>query len=142
PAKIYDDGSSAAKTFVGDDCSGAGGYTGISGFHVPVIGTFGSAATAQAAGAANSGTYTSGSETGSATVHDVSGTASGLWQDCAYLKSLADKIKENADAVCSPSTPCSASYWAATTARYITFVEGDVSLTQGQGLIWVTGTLN
>jgi len=142
PAKIFDDGSSAAKSFVGDDCSGASGYTGIPGFHVPAVGTFGATATAQAVAGADSGSYASGLETGVLTVHDVSGTANPLWQDCAFLKELADKIKENADAVCTPSNPCASSYWAATNPRSITFVEGDLNLAQGQGVIWVTGTLN
>jgi hypothetical protein len=130
---IWDDGSSNSKVMIGDDCAGIGGYTGIPGHHVPVVGAFGGPAAAQAVAGSNSGTYKSGTETGSATAHDLGGTASPLWQDCHYLHDLASVIRGSADAVCTISSPCSSSYWAATTNSSITFVDRDISLTTGQG---------
>lgn len=142
PATIYDDGSSASKKMTGNDCAGAAGFTGVPGSHVPVVGTFGAAATAQAQASANSGVYTSGVETGSTTVHDVTGTASGLWQDCSYLHDLAQSIRQSADKVCTSASPCNGSYWTSTTNNSVTFVDGDLNLTAGKGLIWVTGTMS
>ena len=63
-------GSSGAKNYDGDDCDGAGGYTGIPGLHMPVVGGIGSASDAFIANelATKGGTYNSGGNTGSNTV--------------------------------------------------------------------------
>lgn len=143
----FSGGSSAAKSYRGDDCSGATGYAGIPGLHMPVVGAIGSASEAYVASHVGGATYASGGYTGGNAVDDSTSTADPLWStiinpewtDCASLHALADTVKASADYVCTGASPCS--HWATATTSTITFAEGDVDPDDGKGLLWVTGHL-
>lgn len=136
----FDGGNSNAKTYTGNDCQGATGYTGVAGASVPVVGAIGGAAVTSAQSGVNKpGSYTSGALTGTATVQNVSSTIDPNWLSCSYLQSLAATVKASADYVCTAASPCN--HWGSATINTITFVEGDVSISAGKGVLWVTGTL-
>jgi Tfp pilus assembly protein PilX len=136
----FDGGNSNAKTYTGNDCQGATGYTGVAGASVPVVGAIGATAVTGAQSGVNKpGAFTSGALTGTATVQNVSGTIDPNWLNCSYLQSLAATVKASADYVCTVASPCS--HWATATISTITFVEGDVTISAGKGVLWVTGTL-
>jgi hypothetical protein len=141
----FDGGSSSAKLYRGDDCEGAAGYTKIPGLHMPTVGTIGGASQAFVQGNVSGPTYQSGAYTGANTVDDSSSLADPRWtvsvnpnfNDCAYLRQMADHIKDSADYVCTSTSPCS--HWATATSSTITYVEGNANIPSGKGLLWVTG---
>lgn len=141
PTADFNGGTSNSKTYTGNDCQGATGYTGIPGLSVPVIGTIGGASQASAqTGVIKPPSYTSGTEVGTATVHDVTSTINPFWTDCNSLRAMASTVQASADYVCTTASPCS--HWGTSTINTVTFVDGDLSVGDGKGVLWVTGTLN
>ena len=141
PTAGFEGGTSAAKTYEGDDCDGATGYTGVPGLSVPTVGTIGSASEASAEdGVDQPAGYDSGGETGIATVDNIESTIDPTWTTCSDLLELADLIKKAADYVCTVASPCT--HWNTATMQTITYVEGDLTLPESsKGLLWVTGDL-
>ncbi len=153
PGAAFDGGTSNAKDYTGNDCSGAGGYTGIPGLYVPVVGTIGTPGTDVTGGVKKPGNYSSGPgpscasnptgpNCGTNTVSDVNPTIDATWTTCLDLHKLADDVRAVADYVCTVSSPCS--HWATSTISTVTFVDGNLDLTpvaSGKGVLWVTGTL-
>jgi Tfp pilus assembly protein PilX len=140
PTANFDGGSSNAKYYTGTDCSGASGYTGVPGLNVPVVGTIGTASEATAeVGVRKPANYSSGTSTGLDTVTDVSSTIDPAWTDCQTLRELADEVRAAADYVCTAASPCS--HWNTSTINTVTFVDGDLDLSGGKGVLWVTGDL-
>jgi Tfp pilus assembly protein PilX len=143
----FDGGSSNSKKFNGNDCQGATGYNKIPGLSMPTVGTMGPAQQAYVQANTTGPTFTSGGYTGAQTVDDSTSlldprwtvTANPSWSDCSYLKEMADRIKNSADYVCTSGSPCT--HWATSTTSTITYVDGDINLPAGKGLLWVTGTV-
>jgi len=141
----FDGGTSNSKTFNGNDCEGAAGYNKINGLHMPTVGTVGAAAQAFVQANSAGPTFKSGSYTGANTIDDSSSLAdprwtvsmNPLWNDCGYLQGMAQQVKNSADYVCTPSSPCS--HWGSSTISTVTYVDGDINVPQGKGLLWVTG---
>jgi len=138
PSANFDGGNSNAKLYTGNDCA-----AGVSGLSVPVLGVIGSASKAVAdTGVSKPGSYSSGSNTGTNTVVDVSGSIDPSWKDCSYLLTLAQKVREAADVVGTSST--SNASLGTTVSPKIVYIEGDYTVgggVNGGGLLWVTGTL-
>ncbi len=139
PSAHFDGGSSAAKIYLGDDCSGATGYSGVPGLYAPTVGVIGSASEISAEdGVRKPDSYASGpTNRGTDTVDDIALTIDPAWTDCAYMVRLAAAIRAAADYVCTASSPCS--HWDATTIDSITYVDGDLDDVSGRGILWVTG---
>jgi hypothetical protein len=139
PAPIFDGGDNPAKDYVGDDCQGAAGFTGIPGGFRPVIGTVGPAAKAAAeAGVHVPATYRAGALTGVATVVDLAATLDPRWTTCSQVLALARAVRASAQFYCTPTSPCTD--LSATDLATITYVEGDAAIPSGRGLLWITGT--
>jgi hypothetical protein len=148
----FQGGSSGAKEYVGDDCVGAAGYTGVSGYSVPVVGTVGPGSEAVVGSDVETkgGTYDTDGYNGDDVVDDLTSTTDPiwtqtidpLWRDCAYLQILANTVRNAADYICTTSSPCS--HWATSTITTVTYVEGDLDLgsNDGKGILWVTGQLH
>ncbi len=69
---------------------------------------------------------------------DVSSIIDPRWMSCPAVVELARQVKSAADYTCTSSSPCT--HWASSTISTITYVEGDVALPTGKGLILITGT--
>ncbi len=138
PRANFDGGNSSAKQYVGDDCA-----AGVPGLSVPVLGVIGAASKAVADGGVQKpGSYTSGTNTGTNTVSDVSGTIDPNWNNCGYLHDLAGKVRAAADVVGTSST--SNSSLGTSISPKVVYIEGDYTVgggVNGAGLLWVTGTL-
>lgn len=138
PIALFEGGTSNAKNYQGNDCHGATGYEPIPGLYVPVVGPIGSAAEAEAEkGVLKPLTYHSGPYTGLDTVTDISSTIHPGWLSCSGLLDLVRQIRNSADHVCSELCPCT--HWASSTISTITFVDGDIEIPRGKGLLLVTG---
>jgi len=139
PAPVFDGGDSAAKDYVGDDCQGAAGFSGVAGAFRPVVGTVGPAAkTAAEAGVRMPATYRAGALLGTATVADLSATLDPRWTTCTQVIAMARALRSSAQFYCTPTSPCTD--LAATDLSTITYVEGDATIPSGRGLLWITGT--
>jgi len=148
----FSGGSAGAKSYTGNDCSGATGFVGIPGLHMPVVGTIGASSEAFVTNEvqAKGGTYTSGVQSGGNTVDDSTSTTDPIWStvvnpqwtSCSDLKTLAAHVRDSADYVCTTASSCS--HWPSSTTSTITYVDGNLDLgpgDDGKGLLWVTGTL-
>ncbi len=136
---FFDGGNSNVKYLTGNNCD----QPVPPAFAVPVVGVQGSSAEALAeTGVDKPHTYVEGSETGVDTIDDISGSLDPRWEDCWYLRDLAEQIRDMADVVGNSSTPISALGTPADPK--IVFIEGDYDYngnSNGGGILWVTGEL-
>ncbi|MDH3283201.1 MAG: hypothetical protein OEQ13_00530 [Acidobacteriota bacterium] len=142
PGPLFQGGSSNAKSLTGNDCEGVPA-TGIPGYTVPVVGVMGPAGEILAeAGVDKPLTYSEGTETGVDTVDDISATIDPRWDDCEYLRVLAQKMKDIANVVGDSSTP--QAQFGTPGNEKIVFIEDDYKIVgnlTGAGVLWVTGEL-
>jgi hypothetical protein len=149
PNPVFSGGNSDDKLYVGDDCNGSGG---IPGYHVPVVGTVGSEITS---GMPKPHTFSTdeGAYTGYDSVADISdsasiadtgsavGTIDPSMLDCLALKEIVEAVRDYADVVCTPPTPC---VWPPNAPGRVVMVDGDLVLgptDDGEGMLLVTGSL-
>lgn len=148
PLPTFGDANSSSKVFSGDDCNGAGDPN----LSVPVVGTIGGAAEANAELGVNPNpTYTSGSESGAAVISDLTdlsdpavsqslfGEIDMAWADCEILREMIEDIRSVADVICLEGFACAL---PASSPGRVVFAEGDFDLggsDSHEGLIVVTG---
>jgi len=149
PQPVFLGATSTPKDYDGEDCGGSG----IPGLYVPVVGTIGSAAEANAElGINKNPDFTSGPYEGPDTFADLTdpaeetvvssgyGTINPMWTDCLALKQMVEAVRGVADVVCT--TPgCT---WPPPSPDRVVFVDGDWAVpgkVKGQGLLLVTGEL-
>ena len=134
---FFEGGTSDAKDYMGDDCADPA-------LDMPVIGAIGAdAETDVEAGVHKPDTYTSGTDSGTATVADVESVIDPDWLDCEFLLDLTKDIRSIADVVGDSSTPDTV--LGTPGAPKIVYIEGDYAVgggITGGGLLWVTGTLD
>ena len=150
PAPDFESGNSAAKEYIGEDCDGAG----VPNLFVPVVGTIGAGATADAETGVNQpGTFSSGSNSGLDTVADLTdpteptvitsgmGTIDPAWTDCDLIHEMVEDIRGVATVECPRGAPCTL---PSPSPGNVIFVDDDLVLgpgDSGSGLLLVTGQL-
>jgi hypothetical protein len=149
PMPVFEGAHSAPKEYDGDDCGGLG----IPGLYVPVVGTVGDTAEANAElGINRNPDFESGGFEGPDTFADLTdpteetvigsgyGTIDPMWTDCLALKAMVENVRLVADVVCTDLT-C---IWPEPSPNRVIFVDGDWPVApraRGEGLLLVTGTL-
>lgn len=157
PQPVFESAHATRKSYLGDDCAGAG----LPGHYVPVVGTVGPSAEASAeAGLWPNPDFAAGSYRDEDTFADLTdgaeptvvgsgyGTIDPAWTDCPSVIDMIESLRQAADRLClgpvrcegGSSCPCDP---ANTTSNTITFIEGDFDLggnASGQGTVVVTGT--
>ena len=152
PAPVFSSGNSKVKRYIGEDCDGAG----IPDLHVPVVGTIGSSAEADAeAGMETNPTFDSGGGyVGQETVADITddsyslvsdgmGAIDPAWTDCQNLQDIVDDVRDVADVVCVEGSSPYCTIPPASPGRVV-FSDGDFTVgpnDSGEGLLFVTGKL-
>jgi hypothetical protein len=139
PTPLFDGGDNPGKDYVGDDCQGAAGFTGVPGEFRAVVGTVGPAARSAAeAGVLTPAAYRAGGLVGTATVVDLAGLLDPRWTTCTQVIAMARLVRASAQFHCTPTSPCTD--LGATNLATIAYVEGDAAIPSGRGLLWITGT--
>jgi len=145
PTPNFVGGQSNPKEYIGEDCDGGGGVPNL---FAPIVGVVGPAAEAAVeAGIGSDSAYNSGPYVGDDTFADLSdpsestygGPLNSIWTDCQALHDFVEKIRANADVVCTNGSSCTLPTPA---PDNIIFVDDDYDITaDGAGLILVTGAL-
>ncbi len=145
PSPSFSGGHSNPKIYVGEDCGGSGGQSGL---YAPVVGLTSTPAEALVESAIGSDpAYTSGSNSGDATVADLTdpgdpmypGPIDSIWTSCQELKQKVETIRVIADVVCTDGGSCTL---PASSPDRVVFIDDDYSLNDsGEGTIVVTGEL-
>ena len=145
PTPSFDGGQSNPKMYVGTDCNGLGGQTGL---NAPLVGVVGATAEALVeSGIGSDPAYVSGSYTGEDTFADLTdsseptyiGPMDSIWTDCQALHDFVEKVRLHADVACTDGSSCTLPTPA---TDNVIFVDDDYDLSSdGAGLILVTGDL-
>ena len=132
----FEGGESNVKLLTGNNCNQPSPPAPA----VPVVGVIGPAAEALAdTGVNKPDTFVEGAEIGVDTVDDIAGTIAPEWNDCWFLRDLAQQIKDMADVVGDVNTPYADLGTPANPK--VVFIEDDYNLAgnyDGAGILWVT----